>query len=439
MALVANESWWKSSTVYPVSFLDSNGDGFGYPNNSKLDYLKDLGVDVVWPRRLTRSSADYRAIDPRYGTLEYWDNLLKRLHRRQMKLMVDLVVNTSYEHPSLLCVSTNGSSNPAEVKTTRNAIGTLGDRQSTTLTDPTDPPMIGHRYLDIARIQSHLPFAWTYDEGTDEYLTSSLISTGRILPCATLCGTLCDSGWTKAAIDSEWTSSTSSQKQMDFLTRREFQPAGIHYVNGPRVHHYIKEMREKVLSHYDLITVGETPFTELMEIALDTVTPVLFNTASQVLYHQQVAGLRAGRRFLEHSVHRESRSASLRLRFGNDSTDALRSLSAKLLAMLEVTQNGTLYVYQGQELSMKNFPRSWGGSDPELLESEQNKKAEEVNMQDISRQFPEEGEGPCDDAHADASSHGDYKSWNAETQLKDEDSVHVSREEAVPITHLRRI
>lgn len=104
--------WWKSSTIYqiyPVSFFDSNGDGFGDLNGitAKLDYLKELGVDILWLSPIYKSPladmgydiSDYREIDPKYGTLQDWDNLLKGVHVRGMKLMMDLVVNhTSDEH-----------------------------------------------------------------------------------------------------------------------------------------------------------------------------------------------------------------------------------------------------------------------------------------------------------------------------------------------------
>ncbi|KLO03941.1 glycosyl hydrolase [Schizopora paradoxa] len=105
-------AWWKEAIVYqvyPASFCDSNGDGIGDLKGltSKLDYLKDLGVDVVWLSPIYKSPqvdmgydiSDYEDIDPRYGTLADWDNLVAELHRRDMKLMMDLVVNhTSDEH-----------------------------------------------------------------------------------------------------------------------------------------------------------------------------------------------------------------------------------------------------------------------------------------------------------------------------------------------------
>lgn len=108
--------WWKESVIYqiyPASFLDSNGDGWGdIPGiTSKLDYLKELGVDIVWSSPFFKSPqadmgydiADYEDIDPSYGTLQDVDNLIAELKKRGMKLMIDLVVNhTSNEVCTLL-------------------------------------------------------------------------------------------------------------------------------------------------------------------------------------------------------------------------------------------------------------------------------------------------------------------------------------------------
>lgn len=102
----AGREWWRSATVYqiyPMSFCDSNGDGIGdIPGiTSKLDYLHDFGADVVWLSPIYRSPnkdngydiSDYRALDPRYGTMEDMDALIDGLKQRGMKLMMDLVVN----------------------------------------------------------------------------------------------------------------------------------------------------------------------------------------------------------------------------------------------------------------------------------------------------------------------------------------------------------
>ena len=100
------DKWWERSVIYqiwPKSFCDSNGDGIGdLPGiQSKLDYLKDLGVDILWLSPIYRSPdrdngydiSDYYSIQPNYGTMEDFDSLLQEVHRRGMKLVMDLVMN----------------------------------------------------------------------------------------------------------------------------------------------------------------------------------------------------------------------------------------------------------------------------------------------------------------------------------------------------------
>ena len=108
-----NRKWWKESIVYqiyPSSFQDSDGDGIGDLNGirSRLDYLKDLGVNVLWLCPIMDSPMDdngydisnYRAINPRFGTMEDFDALLAEAHQRGIRIVMDLVVNhTSDEHP----------------------------------------------------------------------------------------------------------------------------------------------------------------------------------------------------------------------------------------------------------------------------------------------------------------------------------------------------
>ena len=107
------KAWWKEAVVYqiyPRSFMDSNGDGIGDINGitSRLDYLKELGVDVLWLSPVYQSPnddngydiSDYQAIMEEFGTMEDFDRMLEGIHARGMKLVMDLVVNhTSDEHP----------------------------------------------------------------------------------------------------------------------------------------------------------------------------------------------------------------------------------------------------------------------------------------------------------------------------------------------------
>lgn len=108
-----NKKWWKEATayqIYPRSFMDSNGDGIGDIQGiiSKLDYLKDLGIDVIWVSPVYQSPNDdngydisnYQAIAKEFGTMADFDELLEKTHQKGMRLIMDLVINhTSDEHP----------------------------------------------------------------------------------------------------------------------------------------------------------------------------------------------------------------------------------------------------------------------------------------------------------------------------------------------------
>ncbi|KAF8551259.1 glycoside hydrolase family 13 protein [Imleria badia] len=420
-------AWWKSAIVYqiyPASFSDSNGDGIGDLNgiHAKLDYLKDLGVDVLWLSPIYRSPqadmgydiSDYRDIDPRYGTLADWDNLLRGVHQRGMKLMMDLVVNhTSDEHEWF-------------------------QRSKSSKDDPKRdwymwrPP----RYVDGQRLPPNnwksvfQGSAWEFDPGTEEYYLHLYV---RKQP---------DLNWDNPVVRDAvwdvmrfWIDRGCDGFRMDVINlisktyglpdapvvdhTQYYQPASMYFTNGPHVHEYIQQMHREVLSQHDLITVGETPFThdasglaayvlpqnkelnmvfnfELMDLDSSEESPLVkkawrLSDLKAIVGRWQTYKREEGfwnAVFIEN--HDQARSVS---RFGNDSP-AWRAISAKMLAVLEVTQTGTVYVYQGQELGMKNFPRTWGieaykdvaSQNYWALIKEQRKKEqgrEDVDMEDV--------------------------------------------------------
>jgi oligo-1,6-glucosidase len=207
---------------------------------------------------------------------------------------------------------------------------------------------------------------------------------------------------------------------------KEYQAASLFYANGPRVHEFLKEMNDKVLSKYDIMTVGETPCTHLPEKIAMYVLPQNkeLNMVFQFeLMDIDLGGVEGNLESLVALMHRpwkltdmktcvnkwqtymreqgywntlyienhdQARSVS---RFGNDS-DQWRAISAKLLAMLQTTQSGTLFVYQGEEIGMRNFPRSWGLEEykdvatinfynGELERRRKNTGRADVNMEDV--------------------------------------------------------
>jgi len=262
-----------------------------------------------------------------------------------------------------------------------------------------------------------------------------------------------------------------------------YQSAFMHYANGPRVHEYLKQMNKEVLSKHDLITVGETPFTHSIDQLTAYVLPVseelnmVFqfelmdidspqngDSGAEVSQHDPltwkewklsdmkdvVGRWQTCKRdegfwnavFIEN--HDQARSVS---RFGNDSPE-WRTISAKLLSILQITQFGTLYIYQGEEIGMKNFPKSWGIEEYKDVATinywesimEQRKKesaGKEIDMSDIldgaQKKARDHARTPM---QWDASSHAgfttgkpwmrvndDYVTWNASSQVKDESSV----------------
>ncbi|KAH7884182.1 glycoside hydrolase family 13 protein [Phlebopus sp. FC_14] len=481
-------AWWKSAIIYqiyPSSFSDSNGDGIGDLNgiHSRLDYIKDLGVDVIWVSPIYPSPmadmgydiSDYRDIDPRYGTLEDWDRLLKGVHERGMKLMyvMDLVVNhTSDEHAWF----------------THSKSSTHDPKRDWYIWRPP-------RYVDGKRMPPNnwksvfQGSAWEFDTKTQEYYLHLYVPKQPDLNWDN--PSVRDAVWDVMRF---WIDRGCDGFRMDVINciskteglpdapvvdpTQEVQEASRHYANGPHVHEYIKEMHAEVLSHHDLITVGETPFThdpntlaayvlpqnkelnmvfnfDLMDIDSPQDAPLLckqwtLREFKEVVRRWQVCMRDEGywnAVFIENHDH--ARSVS---RFGNDAPP-WRALSSKLLSILEVTQSGTLYVYQGQELGLKNVPRTWGVEEYKdvasvnywnLVREQRGKETreggwEDVDMEDVLDAFQKKARDhsrtPMQwDASPNAGFtspnvtpwmrvNDDYPSWNAAAQMSDRESV----------------
>ncbi|KAF9463172.1 glycoside hydrolase family 13 protein [Collybia nuda] len=477
-------AWWKEAVVYqiyPVSFFDSNGDGIGDLNGiyAKLDYLKDLGVDVLWLSPIYRSPqadmgydiSDYRDIDPQYGTLADWDNLIKGVHDRGMKLMMDLVVNHSSDEHEWFLQSRSSKDNP---------------KRDWYIWRPPKYDAAGNRQPPNNWRSVFQGSAWDYDEKTNEYYLHLYVSKQP------------DMNWDNPDVRQAvwdlmnfWIDRGCDGFRMDVINiiskvdglpdapitepGQPYQPASTLFANGPRVHEYIKEMNKKVLSAQDLITVGETPFTheaselaayvlpsnkelnmvfhfELMDLDSPGV-PLIHRDWKLSEFREIVGRWQKYRRsegfwnaiFIENHDH--SRAVS---RFGNDSEE-WRAPSAKMLAMLEISLGGTQYVYQGQELGLKNFPRSWGIKEYKdvasqnywnrqvsiLTERRARSDGQDIDMSDVLDGFAKKARDharvPMQWDSTDQAGfttgtpwmrvNEDYKDWNAATQLGFQDSV----------------
>ncbi len=376
------KAWWKEAVVYqiyPRSFMDSNGDGVGdiAGITQRLDYLKDLGIDVIWLSPVYQSPnddngydiSDYRAIMKEFGTMEDFDEMLRQAHARGLRIVMDLVVNHTSDEHQWFVESRKSKENPyRDYYIWRE--GKEGD---------VPPNNWGSCFSGSA---------WQYDEATKMYYLHMF---SRKQP---------DLNWDNEIVREEvfdmmrwWCEKGIDGFRMDvisMISKTEGLPDGKmadgalygdfgpYVCNGPHVHQYLKEMNEKVLSKYDLLTVGETPgvtveearkYTGSSEKELNMVfqfehvegmdeeskwntRPVSLLCLKRILSKWQTGLHDVGWNSLFLSNHDQPRSVS---RFGNDS-DEYRERSAKMLATCLHMMQGTPYVYQGEELGMTNYP-----------------------------------------------------------------------------------
>ncbi|MBQ2148307.1 MAG: alpha-glucosidase, partial [Firmicutes bacterium] len=258
------KTWWKESIVYeiyPRSFNDSDGDGIGDLKGiiEKLDYLKELGVNVFWLAPVYASPnddngydiSDYRAIMPEFGTMADFDRLLEEAHGRSLKIMMDLVVNhTSDEHAWF-----------QESRSSRES----GKRDYYIWRDPVD----GHAPTNWG--SAFGGSAWEWDEKTGQYYLHCF---SKKQP---------DLNWDNPEVRREvydmmrfWLDKGIDGFRMDVINMISKPPvfadgpagtgqycdAGYMVMNGHRLHEYLQEMNREVLSRYDIMTVGECGGTD---------------------------------------------------------------------------------------------------------------------------------------------------------------------------------
>lgn len=357
------EPSWKKSIVYqiyPRSFMDSNGDGIGDIKGiiSKLDYVKSLGVDVIWLSPVYQSPnddngydiSDYLAINPEYGTMDDMDDLIDQANQRGLRIMMDLVINhTSDEHPWF--IASQDPKSPYrnyyiwEEKPNNwtsffggKAWEKIGDSYYLHLFSKKQPDLNWHNPKVMDEIKNIMKF-WL-DKG--------------------IYGFRCD------VINIIFKTSLKNGKKRLVLTGRE------HYHSQEGMHHILKELRKDVLDRYDTMTVGETVLVttkqandlidpERKELDMvfgfehmetDQISNKWFRTKFKprkliktLIKWQNEVYWNAN--YLEN--HDQTRSVT---RFGNDQT--YHQESAKMLAMLNLCLKGTPYIYQGEEIGMTN-------------------------------------------------------------------------------------
>jgi oligo-1,6-glucosidase len=371
------KNWWKEGVIYqiyPRSFKDTNGDGIGDLNGiiEKVDYLAELGIDMLWLCPIYDSPnddngydiSDYRSIHPDFGDLEIFKKLLDKLHSRNIKLLMDLVVNHTSDEHHWFKESQKSLNNPYR------------DYYIWKKPSGTGAPNNWKAFFGGS--------AWEYDDATGEYYLHYFTKKQP------------DLNWENPKVRAEvynimkyWLDIGIDGFRMDVISliskRVEYQDSKYEifaeaieneFANGPRIHEFLKEMHSEVMSKYDMMTIGEGV----------GIPPALANAyvgadrnELNMIYH-------FGHMFLDHgpkgkydykpaslvefknvfndwdealgsqgwtSIYLDNHDFSRMVsRFGND--QEYRELSAKLLISLLLTLRGTPSIYQGDEIGMTN-------------------------------------------------------------------------------------
>ncbi len=386
---LSHDPWWRDSVVYqvyPRSFADSDGDGVGDLRGivGQVDYLSDLGVDVVWLSPVYASPhddngydiSDYYSVDPAFGTLDDLDDLVSALHERGIRIVMDLVVNhTSDEHPWFVESAAGPDSPKRDWYWWRPArAGAVGGQPGA------EPTNWGSFFSGSA---------WQWHEPTGEYYLHLF---SRKQP---------DLNWENPEVREAiyammrwWLDRGIDGFRMDvinFISKDPALPDGVvapgqrwgdgspHYMSGPRIHEFLQEMRREVFAGRDstYLTIGEMPgvtieqarlFTDPARGELDMVfqfehvaldhgaegkwspreLDVVELKTSLARWQEGLAD--TGWNSLYWSNHDQPRVLS---RFGDpDHWYA----SATALATVLHLQRGTPFIYQGEELGMTNVP-----------------------------------------------------------------------------------
>jgi oligo-1,6-glucosidase len=377
-----SKAWWRESVVYqiyPRSFFDSNADGIGDLRGiiHKLDYLKELGINVVWLCPVYKSPNDdngydisnYYDIMDQFGTLADWEELLEQMHQRGIKLVMDLVVNhTSDEHPWFKA-SRSSKDNPF---------------RDYYIWRP------GKEDREPNNWASHFGgSAWQFDKGSGEYYLHLFTRKQPDLnwenPQVRTHIYEMMHWWLKKGIDGfrmdviNMISKVPGLPDAPVLNNDRYQNGDRYFINGPRLLEYLEEMKQEVLSKYDILTVGETPSVTTQDalalcnekngalkmvfqfehMHLDanrsdrssrrSIQPWQLSDLKQVMTRWQKDLQDQGWNSIYLTNHDQPRAVS---RFGDDGQ--YRVESAKMLATFTHMLQGTPYIYQGEEIGMTN-------------------------------------------------------------------------------------
>ncbi|MGQ2375422.1 glycoside hydrolase family 13 protein [Companilactobacillus zhachilii] len=378
------KSWWKNSVVYqvyPASYQDSNGDGIGdLPGiTNRLDYIKKLGVDIVWLSPIYKSPqvdngydiADYQAINPDFGSMKDFDNLLSKAHRLGLKIMMDIVVNHTSDEHKWFKESRKGKDNPyRDYYIWRDGKGdNAPNNWGSFFTGP----------------------AWKFDKESGQYYLHLFAPQQP------------DLNWENKKVRNSvydmmnwWADKGVDGFRMDvinYISKPEGLPDAAKtkdemyanpeplVANGHRIHEFLQEMNKNVMSKHDVVTVGEAPavnteeaikYSNLNGKELNMVfqfehmgldgnnNPALGRWSDKKATLTDIrANLTKWQEALEGKAwnslywnnHDQPRVVS---RFGNDTNEKYRVLSAKMLATILHFQQGTPFIFEGEEIGMTN-------------------------------------------------------------------------------------
>ncbi|EPE27657.1 (Trans)glycosidase [Glarea lozoyensis ATCC 20868] len=472
------KTWWKEAIVYqiyPASFLDSNADGLGdLPGIiSKLDYLSSLGINTIWLSPIFKSPqddmgydiSDYRAIHEPYGTVSDVEELIAGLHARGIKILLDLVVNhTSDRHAWFQESRKSKESKKRDWYFWRDAkYSEKGERK---------PP---NNWASVFGGS-----AWTWDQGSQQYYLSLFLPTQPDLNWANedmRRATYADMEfWLQKGVDGYRIDSMNLMSKHPDLPDaevtdpgQEFQSGAEYFASGPRMHEYIKEIRQEVLDKYDCMTVGELGFTkdeesvrmyvakergELQMLFTGDVVDMDFGVDGKYGHNafkpsylkkltklwQEAMPKFEGWNAVYLDNHDSGRSLS---RYASDLPE-YRETAAKMLATYLCTLSGSLFLLQGQEIGMANVPREWGIEDYIDVEGRnayaaiEKQRGPGADMRDVMKELRlkarDNGRLPMqwnDSKNAGFTKSSkpwmrvntDYPEWNVESQLNSESSV----------------
>lgn len=372
------KAWWKEAVfyqIYPRSFQDSNGDGIGDLAGilSRLDYLKELGVDALWFSPIYDSPnddngydiRDYCGIMKEFGTMEDFDQLLAAIHERGMRLIMDLVVNhTSDEHPWFQAAIKDPSSKYHDYYMLQK-----GERET--------PPNNWNSFFSGS--------AWNYYEESGEW-GLHLFSKKQM-----------DLNWDNEEVRKEigsmirwWLRKGVDGFRLDvinYISKKEGLPQGNenigklmgyygieHYYYGPRLHQYLKELKEEAFEPYQAFTVGETPGVGMQMCKLLTgeerrELDMVFSfdhleTPGHVRFDNYQYDLNYLKEYICDWMEHYGSNCWMSLFYENHDNPRMiskinpapvyRKVLAKLLAMLQLTLKGTPFIFQGQEIGSVN-------------------------------------------------------------------------------------